>query len=78
MVGYILILFYVLDAIFSLAFTPCVKYFGRIPIYSLAAVFNFVVLIVLIQVPAGGLTAPILTVVFWGIADAVWQTQING
>ena len=70
----------VCDAIFSMAFGSIIKFVGRIPIFILGAVLNVIVIAVLFN----WMPNPDQSYVFfilagiWGIADAVWQTQING
>ena len=70
----------VCDAIFSMAFGSIIKFTGRIPIFILGAVLNVIVIAVLFN----WMPNPDQSYVFfilagiWGIADAVWQTQING
>ncbi|XP_063607086.1 protein unc-93 homolog A-like [Penaeus indicus] len=80
MVGATIICYGVCDMVCSLGFTPLVRRFGRVPVFSLGAAVNVGVIItlrywtprpddfVLFFVLAG----------LWGVADAVWQTQING
>lgn len=79
-VGYVMICFGVCDAIFSLAFGELIKIVGRVPIFTLGAAIN----ISLIATMFAWKPTPAEPAVFfviagmWGIADAVWQTQING
>lgn len=79
-VGFVLITYGIMDAAFSFAFGYLIKKIGRIPIFCLGGIINFVVMIVLFQWvpnPNQGYIFFILAGL-WGVADAVWQTQING
>ena len=83
-VGFVLITYGVCDAIFSLSFGVIIKYTGRPLIYLLGAVINLGVIICLLTWNLDGDKIMDQKYVFfilagmWGIADAVWQTQING
>ncbi|CAG0895623.1 unnamed protein product [Darwinula stevensoni] len=78
-IGYVLICYGVVDALCSLGFGYLIKLVGRIPIFVLGALINAGVIIVLFTWAPN----PDNVVVFfvlaggWGMADAVWQTQIN-
>ena len=78
--GYVLITFGVCDAIMSFAFGIVINKVGRIPIFYLGAAINVAVILVLFTWqpnPHEGYVFFILAGL-WGVADAVWQTQING
>lgn len=78
-VGWVLITYGVCDAVCSISFGYIIKYTGRLPIYILGATINLIVSTLLLT------WAPLLEkewIFFilagmWGIADAIWQTQIN-
>ena len=80
MIGYVMITYGVCDAIFSLASGQIVKCMGRVPVFTLGAVLNAVLIgVALLWKPT-----PVMPFLFflyagvWGIGDAIWQTQING
>ncbi|CAL4185761.1 unnamed protein product, partial [Meganyctiphanes norvegica] len=79
MVGYILICYGICDAVFSLCFSPLVNRIGRVPIFTAGALINLGIIITFLK----WMPHPDDIVVFfviaalWGVADAVWQTQIN-
>ncbi|XP_063602315.1 protein unc-93 homolog A-like [Penaeus indicus] len=79
MVGYIIICYGVCDAICSAGFSPIVRKYGRVPVFSLGFLINLGLNITLTY----WMPKPDDLVVFfvisglWGVADAVWQTQIN-
>ena len=79
-VGYVMITYGVCDAVFSMGFGYIIKIVGRIPIFIFGAFLNTVVIGVLFNWmpnPNENYVFFILAAL-WGIADAVWQTQING
>ena len=69
----------VCDAVCSLSFGIIIKHTGRLPIYLLGALINFTVIIVLWTVVPDPNKEWVFFILagLWGIADAVWQTQIN-
>lgn len=78
-VGLVMVCYGVVDAICSVGFSPLVKIIGRLPIYSFGAAINISIAItILLWIPD-----PDNYIVFfvlagmWGMADAIWQTQIN-
>lgn len=79
MVGYVMICFGVCDAICSVSFSPLVKIFGRIPVFTMGFVINLGIIITLIHWMPRPDDLPIFFVIsgLWGVSDAVWQTQIN-
>lgn len=80
MVGYIMVFYGVCDAVCSLGSTPLVRRFGRVPVFSLGFVINLVLIITFIYwLPhPDDLVWFFIIAGLWGVADAVWQTQING
>ena len=78
-VGYVFITYGVCDAICSIAFGVVTKYVGRVPIYLLGAIINVVVIVVLLYWAPDPSQAYVLYLcaALWGVADAIWQTQIN-
>jgi len=79
-VGYVGICYGVCDALASLAFSPIVKHVGRTPVLIFGAGLNVGVIVALHQWKPDPETPVIFFLLagVWGIADAVWQTQING
>ncbi|KAL5261805.1 hypothetical protein ACHWQZ_G007490 [Mnemiopsis leidyi] len=78
-IGYIIIVYASTDAIFSFLFGWILKRIGRIPVFTMAAVFNMAVMIILLKwTPTVEHKVYLyLFAVLWGMGDAVWQTQIN-
>jgi len=78
-VGYVFITYGVFDALCSVSFGAVIKYTGRLPIFIMGAVINVVVIIVFFQwTPSPDYAyAFFILAALWGVADAVWQTQIN-
>ena len=70
----------VADTIGSYLFGFIVKYAGRVPCFLIAAVINYSMICVMIfWQPNEGQTYMLFVIpIFWGLGDAVWQTQING
>jgi predicted MFS family arabinose efflux permease len=79
-VGWVLITYGVCDAICSVSFGAVIKYTGRVPIFLLGAAINLVVVIIFFEWTPNADQAYVFYILagMWGIADAVWQTQING
>ena len=81
MVGFIMIVYGVCDAISSITFSPIVKYVGRIPVFIFGAICNSLMITILLlwaPRPDNNLSLYFIVAAFWGIGDAIWQTQING
>ncbi|XP_064466800.1 protein unc-93 homolog A-like [Ornithodoros turicata] len=78
-VGFVMITFGFTDAVFSMLFGAVIRKVGRLPIFLLGAVVSGAL------VAACFLWKPMpdqsyvffLIAGFWGLADAVWQTQVN-
>lgn len=79
-VGYVMICFGVVNALCSLLFGSVMKYIGRQPIMALgAAVHAALVAWLLLWAPHPNNKSTFFVVSsLWGVADAVWQTQVNG
>ncbi|CAH1798683.1 unnamed protein product [Owenia fusiformis] len=79
MVGYVVICFGVCDAIFSFTFGRLVKYINRWPLIAGAAALHYGILITALLWQPRPSSLPIFFLIagLWGMADAVWQTQIN-
>ena len=79
-VGWVLITYGVCDAICSVSFGAVIKYTGRVPIFLLGASLNLLVVIIFFEWSPNADQAYVFYILagMWGMADAVWQTQING
>ena len=79
-VGLVLITHGVVDAICSYGFGQVMKFTGRAPIFVMGALINYVLMAVMfLWAPRPGAEwAFYVVAALWGMADAVWQTQING
>jgi len=78
-VGRVLIVFGVCDALASVGFGFIIKLIGRVPIFILGACINFAVIIVMLTwTPTASSVAVVYVLAaMWGVGDAIWQTQIN-
>ncbi|KAE9412939.1 hypothetical protein Angca_006255 [Angiostrongylus cantonensis] len=79
-IGYVCTAFGISDAICSLVFGPLIKLFGRMPLFVFGAVNNMLMIVTLMIWPLNPADKAILYVAatVWGMADGVWNTQING
>ncbi|WKX96178.1 hypothetical protein Q1695_012545 [Nippostrongylus brasiliensis] len=79
-IGFVCTAFGISDAICSLVFGPLIKLFGRMPLFVFGAVNNMLMIVTLMIWPLNPADKAILYVVatVWGMADGVWNTQING
>ncbi|XP_066987251.1 LOW QUALITY PROTEIN: protein unc-93 homolog A-like [Macrobrachium rosenbergii] len=79
MVGYIMICYGVCDAICSYGFSYVVKKWGRVPVFTLAFLINLAIMITLMywKPHPDEIVWFFVIAGLWGVADAVWQTQIN-
>jgi len=78
-VGYVMITYGVFDAICSISFGIIIKYTGRMPIFLGGALINIGVIIAFFHWTPDPRQAYAFFIMAaaWGVADAVWQTQIN-
>lgn len=78
-VGFIMITFGLADAVFSMVFGAVIKFVGRIPIFILGAAANVAIVVVLCvwKPTPDDFYVFFLIAGFWGLGDAVWQTQVN-
>merc|ERR1711892_499472 len=78
-VGRVLIVFGICDAVASVGFGFIIKIIGRVPIFILGACINFAVIIVMLTwTPTASSVAVVYVLAaMWGVGDAIWQTQIN-
>ncbi len=78
--GYVLIVYGICDAICSFSFGFFIKYVGRVPIFIFGAIVNLGVVAALYTWEPNPKEAHLFFILagLWGVADAVWQTQING
>ncbi|PIO60429.1 hypothetical protein TELCIR_18073 [Teladorsagia circumcincta] len=75
-IGFVCTAFGISDAICSLVFGPLIKLFGRMPLFVFGAVNNMLMIIWPLN-PADKAILYVAATV-WGMADGVWNTQING
>lgn len=78
-VGYVMVCYGIIDAACSIGFGPLVKKFGRMPLYLLGASINTSIAITILKWRPDPDQIVIFFVLsgLWGMADAIWQTQIN-
>ncbi|XP_072033725.1 protein unc-93 homolog A-like [Amphiura filiformis] len=78
-VGYIMICFGVTDALCSFLSGRVEKYTGRIPLFALGALVHVALVIVMVVWEPSAGQKPVFFVLaaFWGLGDAIWQTQLN-
>ncbi|XP_072032785.1 protein unc-93 homolog A-like [Amphiura filiformis] len=77
-VGYVMICYGVVDASSSYISGRVEKWTGRIPQFSMAALINIALMIAMtFWKPTEDLPVYFVIAAFWGLADAVWQTQLN-
>ncbi|CAF1588458.1 unnamed protein product, partial [Didymodactylos carnosus] len=78
-VGLIMICYGVCDALGSFTFGYIVKYIGRIPCIVFAAILNYALIITMLHwIPnVSQIWVLFVLAAMWGLADSVWQTQIN-
>merc|ERR1712106_247646 len=78
-IGRVLIVFGICDALASVGFGFVIKRVGRVPIFILGACINILVIIVMLSwtPTASSVGVVYLLAALWGTADAIWQTQIN-
>jgi hypothetical protein len=57
-----------------------VKYVGRMPCFLIAAGINYAMILTMMfwQPNPNQIYMLFIIPAFWGLGDAVWQTQING
>lgn len=78
-VGFVLICYGACDSLFSFIFGGAQKYTGRMPLFTFAALINLALILTFqfwTPLPDNEALFFILPAL-WGIADAVWQTQLN-
>lgn len=78
--GYVLICYGICDAISSISFGPVISKFGRIPVFVLGAIINAgVIAVLLVWTPNADESWMFFVLAgFWGVADGIWQCEING
>lgn len=78
-IGYVLITYGVCDALCSFGLSAVINCVGRLPIFIAGAVFNFIFIIICYQWAPNPDQSYVFFIMaaIWGVADAVWQTQIN-
>ncbi|CAF4042969.1 unnamed protein product [Rotaria sordida] len=78
-VGLILIAYGICDSIGSFCFGQLVKFIGRWPCFVIAAIINYSLIITMFIWKPTDKQIYVLFILagLWGLADAVWQTQIT-
>jgi len=78
-VGRVLIAYGACDALASVGFGFIIKKIGRIPVFILGALINISVIVAMFTWSPTSSSVEVVYVLaaLWGIADAIWQTQIN-
>lgn len=78
-VGRVLIAYGACDALASAGFGFVIKKIGRIPVFILGALINVSVIITMFSWAPTSSSVEVVYVLaaLWGVADAIWQTQIN-
>lgn len=78
-VGLVLIAYGICDSIGSITFGQLVKFVGRWPCFLIASLINYgLIIAMMIWKPSEDRIAVLFVLAgLWGLADAVWQTQIN-
>ena len=79
-VGFVLMAYGATDALCSFSFGFIIKQVGRVPIFLFGMLINGIVIVVLFTWSPHPDQAYVFYILaaLWGMADAVWQTQING
>ncbi|CAD5210982.1 unnamed protein product [Bursaphelenchus okinawaensis] len=79
-IGYVMTTFGVSDAICSLVFGPLIRMFGRMPLFVFGAVMNVLMIMTLMIWPLNPGDRVLFNVIagVWGMADSVWNTQVQG
>lgn len=79
-IGYVLICYAIVDAIGSICCAPIIKHTGRMVILIFAAVLHISAIIAMLTWRPNPENPIMFFIVagVWGLADAVWQTQIGG
>uniref|UniRef100_A0A0N4VJU7 UNC93-like protein n=1 Tax=Enterobius vermicularis TaxID=51028 RepID=A0A0N4VJU7_ENTVE len=79
-IGYVVTSFGIADALCSLFFGPLMKLFGRMPLFVFGAVVNMLTIMTLMIWPLNPGDTELFYVIagVWGMADGVWNTQLNG
>ena len=78
-VGRVLILYGVCNALASISFGFIRKFIGRLPVLLLGAALNLSVIVSLLAWTPSSSTQAVVYILaaLWAVADAIWQTQIN-
>lgn len=79
-IGYVMIVFGIVNAICSIIFGTLMKYTGRFVIIIFGTVIHMAIFTYLLfwRPHPDHIFVFFLISGLWGVSDAVWQTQING
>lgn len=78
-VGFVLICYGATDAVASVTCGSIVRAVGRVPLLLLATALNLALIVTMLiwKPDASEPVALFVMAALWGLADAVWQTQVN-
>ncbi|GMR35274.1 hypothetical protein PMAYCL1PPCAC_05469 [Pristionchus mayeri] len=79
-IGFVMTAFGVSDAVCSLVFGPLIKLFGRMPLFVFGCVINMLMICTVLVWSLNPADTMVFYVIagVWGMADGVWNTQVNG
>ncbi|GMS83191.1 hypothetical protein PENTCL1PPCAC_5366, partial [Pristionchus entomophagus] len=79
-IGFVMTAFGVSDAVCSLVFGPLIKLFGRMPLFVFGCVINMLMICTVLvwSLNPGDTMVFYVIAGVWGMADGVWNTQVNG
>ncbi|GMT13702.1 hypothetical protein PFISCL1PPCAC_4999, partial [Pristionchus fissidentatus] len=79
-IGFVMTAFGVSDAVCSLVFGPLIKLFGRMPLFVFGCVINMLMICTVLVWSLNPTDTMVFYVIagVWGMADGVWNTQVNG
>ncbi len=76
-VGFAMISFGIANAFGSILFGQIIKYINRIYLYLLAAFINYLAIYLMLEWKINDHNEIYLILFMWGLADSIWQTQVN-
>jgi len=72
-----MISFGIANAFGSILFGQIIKYINRIYLYLLAAFINYLAIYLMLEWKINDHNEIYLILFMWGLADSIWQTQVN-
>lgn len=76
-VGFAMISFGIANAFGSILFGQIIKYINRIYLYLMAAFINYLAIYLMLEWKINDHNEIYLILFMWGLADSIWQTQVN-